>query len=743
MRIASVIDWAEIAPGSAGVIGLDVVNTSDVIDTLSVRALGIPASVTMRSDPAELTLFPDAEGRLEVQLGFPDTFPAGSYQVTLVVQGRSSGSTEALHDVEIVIPPRPEASVTARPTLVRTRGRALFEVTVANTGNTALDLALRSVDTDRTLRTSVSPTTLTVPIAGAAVTAVTARGPRQLLGTDQDRPFRLVAEAEGTSAEVTLTLRQRPVFGRGVITVLVLMAILAAWAVAMLVGMREVLGTDPPTRVAPASFFAASDGESVGRNTDAGAGDATGAAPAGAVSKDGLLPVGVGATITGTVQGADDPAGVGRLNVDALRESNEGLVLVSSAASQADGTYTLSGLFPGEYLVRISSPGYETVWYPAGTEESGATPVQASAQEVTEGVDIAVPGEPASIAGNVSTGDVEDVAVTVTATPTWAADDLLPVEVETGADGQYELTDLVAPGTYELTFAANGYEPTSITETVLGGQERLALDVTLGTGAGTITGIVTDGTGGLGGVEVSTTFDGEEIVVGTPTIGQIGRFVLSDLPTPGTYVLTFSKDGYAAETVVVDLGAGESNTDVNLALTGGAGTIRGHVVDESGAGVGGVEVSAGGAGTTSTTTLTAGDVGAFVLPGLEATGTLTLTFTREGYVSASTPVDMTEDPPSDITVTLAELYGTIQGQVTDSDGGIAGIRVEATDGSTVYRTTSTATGSAGTGSYLFPDLPPGTYTVTLVRDQIAVTTAIVQVEQGAATDQDLPLAEAD
>ncbi|QOR70353.1 carboxypeptidase regulatory-like domain-containing protein [Ruania alkalisoli] len=753
MRIASVIDRAEIAPGSAGVIPLDVVNTSDVIDTLSVRTLGFPASVTTRSEPEALTLFPEAEGRLEVQLAFPDTFPAGRYHVTLVVQGRAAGSTEAFHDVEVTVPPRPEASISARPTLVRTRGRAIFEVTVENTGNTTLDLALRAIDTDRSLRTSIAPATLSIPIAGTAVTAVTARGPRQLLGTDQDRPFRVVAEAEGTSTDVTLTLRQRPVFGRGVITMLVLMAILAAWAVAMLVGMREVLGTDPPTRVAPASFFAASpeEGGSVdaaggtGSAEGAGAADpATGAAPAGAVNKDGLLPVGVGATITGTVHGADDPAGVGRLNVEALRESADGLVLVSSAASQSDGTYTLSGLFPGEYLVRVSSPGYETAWHPSSTEESTATPVQASAQEVTDGVDLVVTGDPASIAGSVSTGDVDDIEVTVTATPTWAAEDLPPVEVQTDGEGRYELTGLVAPGTYDLTFTADGYQPTSITETVLGGQERLALDVALGTGAGTIAGTVTDGTGGtdgnagLGGVDVSTTLDGEEIVVGTPTIGQVGSFVIAGLPTPGTYVLTVSKDGYGTESVVVDLGAGESNTGVNVALSGGAGTITGHVVDESGRGVGGVEVSAGGA---STTTLTAGDVGAFVLPGVQGRATVTLTFAREGYVSASTPVDMTQAPPSGIEVTLAELYGTIQGQVTDSDGGVAGVHVEATDGSHVYRTTSTASGSAGRGSYLLPDLPPGSYTVSLVRDQVAVTTAIVDVEQGASAVQDLPLPE--
>ena len=231
-----------------------------------------------------------------------------------------------------------------------------------------LDLALRTVDTDRALRTSVTPSTLSVPVGRSATSTVIARGPRQLLGSDRDRQLRVVAEAEGAKADVPLTLRQRSTFSRGLITVLVLLAIVAAWALAFGLGMRQVLGVDPYTKVAPGSFFAASDAAAEG---DGGAQDAqnaaaggASAAPAGALPKEGALPAGVGATITGTVRGAEDPAGVGRLTVDALRSTRDGLVLVSSAATQADGTYTLAGLFPGDYLVRVATDGYETLWYP-------------------------------------------------------------------------------------------------------------------------------------------------------------------------------------------------------------------------------------------------------------------------------------------------------------------------------------------------------------------------------------------
>lgn len=731
MRVASTVERAEIAAGGSGTIPLEVINTSGVIDALSVRVLGIPASATVHSQPERLTLFPQTEGALEVHIGLPTAFPAGTYHVTLVVEGRAADATEAYHDVEVVVPPAPAVSVAAKPSVVRARGRALFTVTVANEGNTPLEAALRAVDADRSLRTTLTPSTLSVPIGRAAVTTVAVRGPRQLLGSDRDRPLRVVAEAEGATAEVALTLKQRSTFGRGLITALILLAILAAWALAVTIGMRAVLGTDPATKVAPPSYFAATDVP----------GQAAGGAPAGALPRDGLLPAGVGATITGTVHGVEDPAGVGRLTVEALRMARDGLVLVSSAATQSDGTYTLAGLFPGEYLLRVVADGYESVWYPAARESADSTYVRAGAQEVTDGIDLAIAGQPATITGIVETGDAADVAVTVTAVPTWLAGDetAAPLQVQAGADGSYVLPNLVAPGSYDLTFEAEGYQPTTITEQVLGGQQRLALDVTLGAGLGQIEGVVTDGFALLGGVTVSTTLDGEEIVVGTPTQGRVGSFVIPSLPTPATYVLTASKEGHGTQTIVVALGAGESKGDVSIMMTGGVGTITGHVVGTNGQGIGGVTVVAGGTSVgASATSLTAGDVGAFTLSGVQGSATVTLTFTKEGYAPTSIPVTLADGPPGDVTVTLATMQGAVQGRVTDDGRGVVGARVEATDGGTVHSTVSTASGAAGAGSYVIPDLPPGTYAVTIVSDGRVLTTAIVTVLQGTTAQADLP-----
>src|SRR5690606_18056741 len=111
-------------------------------------------------------------------------------------------------------------------------------------GNVPLDVSLRANDSDRSLQAAISPSTVSVPPGGTARCAVMVRGPRQLMGSDRDRPLRVQATAGELSETVALTLRQRSLLSRGLLTALVLLAIVAAWALVFLFGIRTVLGTD-------------------------------------------------------------------------------------------------------------------------------------------------------------------------------------------------------------------------------------------------------------------------------------------------------------------------------------------------------------------------------------------------------------------------------------------------------------------------------------------------------------------
>lgn len=738
MRVISAESRIEVAPPAGAApragVNLEVVNTSNVIDAVTVEVFG-PTAPFVTVSPAPLVLFPEASGTLRVSFHLPEHFPAGAYVVDLVVRGKVPGAEPAVHSVELEVPSRPALRLLAEPTLVRARSGAGFTVRVTNEGNEPLEVALRAEDTDRALTATLVPSTLRVPVGATEATTVVVRGPRQLYGSDRDRPLTVVADAQDVTADAPLVFRQRSTFSRGIVTILVLLLIIAAWALAFVLGMGLVLGSDPLTKVAPGSLFAASAAQAAAGEDGA---PASAAPPAGALPKDGALPAGVGGVMTGTVRGEADGQGVGRLTVELLRDSRDGLVLVSSGATQADGTFELAGLFPGAYYVRVANDGYDEVWFPRGRTETSAEPVRVRAQEVTDGVDIVVAGHAASLAGTVATGLPDgDVVVEVVATPVWPdADPGLVLRSEAAGDGSYRFDDLLAPGTYEISFTAEGYQATTLTERVLGGQDRLALDVRLSAGDGRIAGTVTDGAGGLGGVTVTTTVDGAPVEVGTPTQGQVGRFVIGGLPTPATYVLSFAKEGFETVTSVVSLGPGELLADLEVSMAGGVGTVTGSVVDTAGNPLGGVTVTAGGADGVETTTLTAGAVGTFSLAGLPQGQEVTLTFTLPGFAPVTVPVVVGEGdlPP----VTMSSAFGRIEGRVTQNDVGLVGATIQATDGRTIFTTTTTSSGEGGT--YALPDLEAGSWTVSVVRGDRTLATALVEVRRGKAATRNFSLA---
>lgn len=734
MKITSAVERLELSAGSSHTVPLEFHNGSEVIESATVRVVGLDPEL-VSCEPASVALFPDAVGHIAVTVRLPAAFPAGVHTVTLFVQGVSPDLMPARHDLELVVAEQPALELSVEPRIVRARRRGTFAVTVANRGNTSVDVALRAVDADRLVSTQVAPSTLTVPIAGSATCMVVVRGPRHLVGGDLDREVTITAEASGAEDSLRLVLRQRPTFTRGLITALVLAGIVLLWALAFLFGIRQALGIDPYAKVAPASFFA---GQSA-PGTDA----ASGASPEGAMPKSGTVPGGVGATLTGTVRGKLDGQGLGRIRVDVLRQGREGLVQVASTASLTDGGYSVPGLLPGEYYVRARAKGYDPVWFPAASGRGGADRVKARAQDSSEGVDLVMTGDPATLTGRVTVpGDPTSTPVTVTAAPTWAgADETDTRTVQAAPDGTYVFADLPAPATYELTFSATGLRPATSRERVLGGQDRFALDMTLGASAGSIAGLVTDGSAGLGGATVSTTVDGKPISVGTPTIGMVGAFTLGSLPTPGTYVLTVSKEGFTTRTVVVDLQAGENRANLTVPLTGGAGTVTGVVQGGGGAKLGGVRITVEGMSTPLTTnSLTGGQIGAFTLTGLTAPGQHTLTFELEGYQTVSLPVTLTQSRPSQsITVTMPSARGRLTGQVLVGGVGTNGMTVQVTDGSAV-RSTTTARGPAGDGTYTFAGLPSGRYTVTVRRGDEVAASAVVTVTAGKTTKQSLPVA---
>lgn len=795
MRVATEHRVVQAEPGSTVDLVVDVVNTGDLIDGVTANLIGLPAATTT-VEPKVLPLFPGAQGQITLTVQVPATQPAGSHPITVEVVSHGAGEVTQHVDIDLSVSARPGVRLGRTPHTVRSRRSGRFVVEVENTGNTALDVALDATREDNRTAARFSPHRMRVEPGATAPAILVLKGPRMITGAEIDRTAAITLTARRTNvisamqeteqepelqAATTVVLRQRPLLSRGLLTALVLAAIIGLWAAVFLLGLTQVLSGDPVTKTAPASFFpidAAStttnagsadggtaggadgeDGGSGGSGDTAAEGEAAATGePAGAMPKDGTLPAGVGGTISGTVTATSNQLPVGRILVEAYREGRKGPMLVSAAATQADGTYALAGLFPTSYTLRFSADGFDDVWYPAAKKQQGATPVSVAAQSEAAGNDAVVVGKPAQISGTVDQGSsTTPVISTVTARPL----DILTENGEpsgvvatatTDATGAYTLTDLPAPATYEIAIAAEGYAVKTVLTAVSGGEQRLQPSVIPSSAAGVISGTVTDGTTALGSVTVSTTVNNETVSVVTPTVGAVGAFTLGDLPTPGTYVLTFTAEDRGSTTEIVDLAAGESRSGLKPTLVEGTGSISGLLLGPKGDGLGGATVTVGGATTSddtagavvpTTTTLTEGVVGSFSISGLEAPGEYTLTFSKEGYGSQSVPVSLkTSGPTNDLEITLTTELGSLLGTVTGPNGKpYVGATITATNGLRLWTGVSGAQGRGdlGPGGYQIDGLPPGTYAVTVTASGLQQQTALVPIMAGVESSQALRL----
>jgi len=310
----------------------------------------------------------------------------------------------------------------------------------------------------------------------------------------------------------------------------------------------------------------------------------------------------------------------------------------------------------------------------------------------------------------------------------------------TGA-GAYQL-DGLEEGTYKLRFRGAGFVeiwyPLALTQDeateveVAAGEEVTGIDVRLGGIPGSISGTVVgedEPTGAV--VTVRVPEDAGEpggAEVASATVDATGQFLIEGIPSPSTYELELTKEGYGRSVVLVSLGAGEARRGLELVLRRGDGAVLGRVMGPDGP-LGGVTVTATD-GTTfaETVSLTQDDVGAFALRSLPTPSAYTLTFSKDGYTSASLQVGLGEAETRDgLQVTLRRGDGSISGRTLLDGAPTGGVSVTVTDGALTRATVSLSSGDVG--AWRVSGLPvPGTYTVTFTRGDLQPQTRLVELD---------------
>ena len=755
----ALLDHSEViaSPGQPFSLGVEVSNTEEVIDSVSVSVSGLPGAV-VKTAPGELALFPGSSGTAQVTVELPAGFPAGRHEAKVEARARVSAAETASCDFVLDVEPVSQASLSISPFTRKGQRKSRFSLSVENLGNTSLDVTLDASDPERALRLQCIPGRLSLPPAASAEVILAVQGPRHVFGSEKAHQVTVEGTATpvsyartgptGTAVleqptpvplEARCTYVQKPRIPRGVVTALVLAAIVGLWAVIFTFALNAVLGQQTLTKSAPLSFFApvtSSSRAALAARTAAGGAAAAGSASAAGFQPKDVAPLGVGGIIAGTVTSPYEPGGVGLITVQAFLQGEKAGEPIS-AATGPNGTYQIIGLFPGTYKVAFVAPGFTPVWYPQASSPTAAMTVQVAAQTTVPKINAVIKGKPASISGDVMTGETPSPPVKVQAlvngVPVGAA-------VETNSAGHYTITNLPSPATFTLAASAKGFLQSDTQVNVEGGQAVTANAVQLAAGLGEIDGMVTGGKGPLGGVNIKATANGNVFTSATPTTGPVGRFALPRLPTPATYLLSFSKPGFGTRNVAVDLGPGQLLTNLQVAMVGGTGSISGTVTGVTGKPLGNVTVSIGGmAKAASTKTLTAGDIGSYTISALPTPGTYTVTFSLPGYASQTIGVTLSSDGlATGVNVTLSSALGQIVGEVKDATSGqpLPGVSVTVTDGGPPQQT---VTASTPAGGYTFAQLPPGTYSVTYSLSGYASQTALIKLVAGRTLTQDVEL----
>lgn len=277
---------------------------------------------------------------------------------------------------------------------------------------------------------------------------------------------------------------------------------------------------------------------------------------------------------------------------------------VASTTTSSDGSYSVSQLPAGTYLVRFSDPSntYATQYYDQETSSDKADSVTVIASGMTSGIDGTL--EKAGTISGTVTGPRGTTGIEVTLlglSPGTSAPN--PQLLRADSPG-FSFGDLV-PGTYELEFSDNNWTyPTQYYSGVESQSQATQLILQPGESitdlteallpGGTISGRITDEQGNpISGATVSAAPDlvdppyaPDADPPGQAVTGTDGTYTMSGLPDGNLYVMVTAGSPFAdqvypgvtgypdAEPIVVTNGSSTSNVDLSLPV---GGTVTGSV----------------------------------------------------------------------------------------------------------------------------------------------------------------------
>ena len=674
---------------------VQVQNDEQIIKEVHARPGFIPSEAYV-SRPLVISLFPAETADIQLEITLPRETPAGLYQLPIEVSDENGPIGTLTADIQVA--PFDELSISVSPRVTAAGSKTSFVVTTTNRGNRPTGVSLTAADADRALKFTIEPRRAQLEGGQAVAFSVNAKGKRPFVGNAVPRAIQIDIATRSNTTSETVTFTQKPRLSRGLLTALLLLSIILIWALVFSAGFRSALAGQKPKKAVNSAWV-------------------TGAKPDPSVS--------IG-SISTKIVAASDGRPLARMIISA--ELVDKSRPATAASSDEDGVVTLSGLTTGIYKLTVSGDGYvdQTV--------SQTVRVVPSDEPIILEQDIEMVGNPASIKGLTSGGDPAPIS---TVEARLLINEVPSSEVITAtsdATGLFAIENLPSPGRYRLTFTAVGFEQIQLFQEVAAGETVTMPTVKLQAGPGSVTGIVVGQNGiPLGGAAITATAGSDVIATVTPTSGaEVGKFVLSELRTPATYLVQISLEGYGTQTQTIKVGPGESVVlATSIVMSKGTGVVRGAVTDESGNALGGVSVTASN-GAIVGQTISVDSGGFYSLSGLVAPGNYILTFSKEGYIPEVVGVALSSSlGASTSNVVLQRSNNAITGTIVNSSGtAISGATIIATSGLTSLSTLSTDPN----GDFRLEGLTNGWWTVTISATGFQESVVLIQV---GTVDQNL------
>ncbi|MDQ1685445.1 MAG: hypothetical protein QOC82_2182 [Frankiaceae bacterium] len=743
------------APATAGSpvkFVVTVTNTTDLIGGYTARILGLDPT-WVQTEPERLSLFPGASDIITITVTTPPGLRAGDRRFAVQLRELTPPTRTTVVDLDLEIAAAPMVQMDLDPRTVTAGKRGSFGLLVDNVGNTQVAGALLGHDDQEKVRYRFTPATLDLAPGEHAAVEVKVKARRRFIGQPVVRPFILRIDdgrEPDQQPKTTGTFMQRPLIARGAVSLLGLLASVTVFALVITYALSSVVGRSAADRELALQVAQAHDN--------------AGATGTGSIS-------GTARLLTASTQKLSG------VSVEAFTASDTS-TSIASAATGSDGTYHLSSLGSGEYKLRFRGAGFADLWYPAALAPADASPVTLQTGQDLSGIDVRLGGLPATISGKIAADSLQGATVTLqvpgtpvgaAGTPTSALAIAAGAVLQTspvGGDGSFALANVPSPSFYDLVVTEPGYATETQRIDVAGGENRQGVNITLRKGDGLISGHVTSVRGPVKGASITATYNSTSIQTISLSQSDPGGFKLASLPTPASFTVVVTADGFAAQTVTLSLAPGQQLTGVGITLGGASGALSGSVITRvDGQPAPGVTVTVtNGVLSVQTVTQTLGSPGTWDVQGLPVPSTYTVTFSRGDLASQSLSVALdafgtatTQAAPGTSVTTqgikvsmvtsTAVMYGFTVTSEENIGSGVGETLISLSNGAQQLAMTSSSVPvspgpglDAHAGAYHFENIPPGTYTVTVSRHGTRPTSQIVQLVAGQVLYKNLTVA---